>query len=85
MKIKYKNFTIEASCEEFDPELYHKVALWVSSPSMYFDLRVFPGECSKAIVEDLLSGDEEKAGIAIHCLIMNREYEISQLKRIPLK
>lgn len=86
MKVKYSNFSVESGHElPITVENYFKHDMIVYFKGADFGQRLYRQELFMCQVEDLLSGDEDKAKQALTSVINNREYELNELKKYESK
>jgi len=86
MKVEYSNFSVESSHElPITAENYFKHDMIVYVKGADFGQRLYRQELFMCQVEDLLSGDEEKAKQALASVICNREYQLNELKKYDSK
>ena len=86
MRVEYSNFSVESAHElPITTENYFKHDMIVYVKGADFGQRLYRQELFMCQVEDLLSGDEDKANQALQSVIYNREYELNELKKYESK
>lgn len=82
MEIKYSNFSVQTKLElPVTEDNYWKYPIYVYRGSIY-GVNILPHYLSMPQVEDILSGDEEVACIAIEYYIKSLREAVSELQYI---
>lgn len=91
MRIKYSKFEVDTSLElPLDQEKWHNILvneffkhhIKILPKDSELIMLIFKEEVFLWHVQELLSGDEQRALDAIRSIIRNREYEINNLKKV---
>ena len=80
MEIKYSNFSVQTKLElPVTTDNFYKFPIYVYRGDLY-GVTMMPHYLSMPQVEDILSGDEEKARIGIECYIKSLKEAASELQ-----
>ncbi len=80
MQIKYSNFSVQTKLElPVTADNFYKFPIYVYKGDLY-GVTMMPHYLSMSQVEDILSGDEEKACMGIECYIKSLREAASELQ-----